>query len=358
MRKLIKNIVISINTLAVLLLILAYLAKIIDSETIAFLQVFGLGYFYSLIFNIGFVVFWIVKRSKWFLFSLVFIFLGWENLQSTFQFNFATEAEDKIKIISYNVRAFDRFDWTKQKNSKQKIFNYIKKEQAEIICYQEFFSKNKKGLSTFDTLLILQKAKNHHLAYYKQANKLNLSGVATFSVFPIVNKGKIEYDGNVISIFTDLKIKNDTIRVYNNHLQSIHFGAENYSFIDNIEDADEEIVLDGVKSIYKKLITGYGKRAAEAKTLKEHISKCTYPVIACGDFNDSPTSYAYHKIKGNLSDAFEEKGRGFDFSYVRGIFNFRIDFILHSPSISPLNFETESLNYSDHYPLKFEFILE
>lgn len=358
LRKLIKNIVVGINLFAVLLLCLAYLARVVDPEMIAFLQIFGLGYFYSLILNIGFVVFWIVKRSKWLLLSLVFIFLGWVNLQSTFQINFSAQAEESIKLLSYNVRAFDRFDWTKQKDAKQKIFNYIEKEQADIICYQEFFSKEKKGLSTFDTLLILQKAKKHHLAYYKRPNKLNLSGVATFSVYPILNKGKIEYDGNVISIFTDLKIKNDTIRVYNNHLQSIHFGVDNYSFIDNIEEADEDKVVDGIADIYRKLIKGYGKRAAEAKTLKQHMNKCKYPLIICGDFNDSATSYAYNKIRGELNDAFEEVGSGFDFSYVRGILNFRIDFILHSPAIIPLNFESKSLNYSDHYPVKFEFYLK
>lgn len=355
MRKLIKKIVVSVNIFFVFMLILTYLAQIIKPTFLAFLQVLSLSYFYLLLINIGFVVFWIVKRSKWALLSLGFIALGYDNLQSIFQINLADEGENSIKLISYNVRAFDRYDWNELTNSKQKIFEFIQEEQPDIICYQEFFSKDKSGFSTFDTLLVLQKAKNHHLAYYKLPKVLNLSGVAIFSVYPIVNKGVLEFDNHIFSIFVDLKIKNDTVRIYNNHLQSVHFGEDNYKFIDNIENAQQEEMMPGIKNIYKKLVSAYEKRLEQSNLLSTHIEQCNYPKIVCGDFNDGTNSYTYDRIKGNLLDAFEEKGLGFGFSYVRGILKFRIDFVLHSPTIQALNFRTKRKNYSDHYPLIFEF---
>jgi len=355
MRRILKKIVVSINIFFIFMLSLTYLAQIVKPTFLAFLQVLSLSYFYLLLINIGFVIFWIVKKSKWAFLSLGFIALGYDNLQSTFQINFAEEGENTIKLISYNVRAFDRYDWTKQKNSKQKIFEFIQAEQPDIVCYQEFFSKDKAGYSTFDTLLLIQKAKNHHLAYYKLPKELNLSGVAIFSVYPIVSKGVLELDEHIFSIFVDLKIENDTIRVYNNHLQSVHFGEDNYNFIDNIENAEQEEMVPGIKNIYKKLVVAYEKRLEQSNLLTEHINECKHPKIICGDFNDGSNSYTYDRIKGNLLDAFEEKGFGFGFSYVRGILKFRIDFIFHSHSIQTLDFSTKRQNYSDHYPLIFKF---
>lgn len=355
MRKLIKSIVVTTNLLAGLLLVPAYLARLISPQYIEFIHVFALGYFYSLVLNILFIVFWIVKKSKWAFLSTALILIGWINLQLSFQYNISRESDKAIKLLSYNVRAFDRFDWTGQKGSKKNIIDFVTKEQPEIICYQEFFSKSKKGLSTFDTLLLLQKAKNHHLAYYKQAGKLNLSGVATFSVYPIVNKGKLELEESIVAIFSDMRVNNDTLRVYNTHLQSVHFGYDNYTFIDNIKDADEDKMMTGMKNIYKKLLKGYSKRAKQAEFLQKHIKKCKYRKIVCGDFNDASTSYTYRNIRGNLNDAFVSAGKGFGFSYVRGLLNFRIDFIFYSSGIVPLRFKTEHLKYSDHYPLLFEF---
>ncbi len=357
MRKTIKQIVVGANLFFVFLITLSYLAQIIKPLHLAFLQIVGLGHLYLLIVNLGFVTFWLIKGSRWAFLSLFFILIGFDNLQSTFQFNFAETQENSIKLLSYNVRAFDRYNWSNTNHAKQKMFDFIQDEQPQIICYQEFFSRQKDGLSTFDTLLLLQKAKNHHLAYYKVPKKLNLTGVAIFSTFPIVKKGKIEYNGNIFSIFTDLKINNDTLRVYNCHLQSVHFGEDNYNFIDSIEEADQKKVYKGVKNIYGKLISAYEKRLAQAQLLKEHTNSCPHQIILTGDFNDGSNSYVYNFLKENLFDTFEDKAKGFGFSYVRGILKFRIDFIFRSQNIYSLNFETRKYNYSDHYPLIYQFSL-
>ncbi|MFH0999552.1 MAG: endonuclease/exonuclease/phosphatase family protein, partial [Bacteroidota bacterium] len=85
--------------------------------------------------------------------------------------------------------------------------------------------------------------------------------------------------------------------------------------------------------------------------ISEHIKQSPYPVIVCGDFNDTPVSYTYHKMRGQLTDAFINAGNGFGNTYERKIASFRIDYIFHSPEFDSKNFKVPHLLYSDHFPV-------
>ena len=74
-------------------------------------------------------------------------------------------------------------------------------------------------------------------------------------------------------------------------------------------------------------------------------------VLVCGDFNDTPISYAHHTVQGKLIDSFSESGRGMGITYNRNFFYFRIDNILHSSNMKSYNCTIDKLRYSDHYPL-------
>ena len=43
--------------------------------------------------------------------------------------------------------------------------------------------------------------------------------------------------------------------------------------------------------------SSYQNRVSEALKIKKHINKSPYPVIVCGDFNDTPLSYTYSTLK-------------------------------------------------------------
>jgi len=118
-------------------------------------------------------------------------------------------------------------------------------------------------------------------------------------------------------------------------------------------------VIPVLMNVVVRLKTAFKNRAEQAMAISTHISNCPYPVLLCGDFNDTPMSYSYSEIlRNNLQDAFVESGKGLGRTYIGAFPSFRIDYILHSKSIKSKGFSTMTSNtLSDHYPLSCEIIL-
>jgi endonuclease/exonuclease/phosphatase family metal-dependent hydrolase len=352
------KIAVSLNIGMVLLLILSYLSAFISPVYFYPLAFLGLTYPFLLIINLIFTLFWIFRKSKLFLLSFITIILGFGYITRVFQItifsNDSVSETNKIKVLSYNVRVFNLWKWTSEKNSPNKIFDFIKQSNADIACIQEFYSKEEKGKNAHDSLLNSSKFKYSHLSYTTLNKKSNV-GIATFTSFPIVSKGKVILNKNDnFCIFTDLLVNKDTLRVYNIHLESIHLGHDDYYLLENFEKNDS-INVDGIKSIFYKFKKSYKKRALQVIPIVKHITKCKYPIILCGDFNDTPVSYVYQQLSNKLDDAFRKSGNGIGYTYVNRYRTFRIDYILHSSGIKSADFKVTHLEYSDHYPVECSF---
>ena len=76
-----------------------------------------------------------------------------------------------------------------------------------------------------------------------------------------------------------------------------------------------------------------------------------HPVIVCGDFNDVPNSYTYFTVKGDLQDAFLEKGSGFGRTLRMLSPTLRIDYILADQRFKVTQYHKIEVPYSDHYPI-------
>ena len=81
-------------------------------------------------------------------------------------------------------------------------------------------------------------------------------------------------------------------------------------------------------------------------------------MIFCGDFNDIPNSYTYYKIRGDMQDAFLEKGFGIGRTFTALSPTLRIDYILASKQFSILQFNRVTKKYSDHYMLVADLSLK
>lgn len=354
MKKAITYIILTINSIAAISLLLAYLATYVSPESIVWLPFFGLLYPVSLIANLLFIVFWVWRKNWVFLLSFGVIALGFNHLSTIFATN--SSSGDKIgagtplKILSYNVRVFDLYNWTHNSETRDNIFNYIIHQNADIICFQEFFNDKTNHFTTLDSLIKFQKAREVHAEYTVVSKGIHQFGIATFSRYPIVNKGSIKFPStNNIVIYSDIKVSEDTIRVYNSHLQSNQFTPDDYFVINNITGKERRWL--NIFPVLRKMAIAYAKRAQQADVFAKHIAESPHPVVVCGDFNDTPISYTYRTVRSKLKDAHLESSLWFGHTTVRSFPSFRIDYILHDPEIKSSNFVRDKVVFSDHYPI-------
>ena len=364
MKALLYTILRYLNYIFIGALLLSYLSIYISPEKIWLLAFFGLAYPFLLVVNSIYVVFWIYKRKRIFIFSLVAILIGWNYIGTYVQIPLKKEKKEEIvtkqqfSILSYNVRLFDLYEWNELEDTQGEIFDFINSGQFDIICFQEFFTKNSGGLTKHKIQKKLKGKYYTHIDYTIENKNYNY-GIATYSKYPIVNRGVINFSNSSnSSIYTDIIINKDTVRIFNNHLQSIRFNKNNYTFITNSKALNEDERLREIKDISFRLRDAFIKRASQADILTNHIKNSPYPVIVCGDFNDVPVSYTYRKMKKNLNDSFVEAGKGIGTTYMGKFPSFRIDFIFHSKEIKCTNFEIPNVQLSDHYPVTSKFLLE
>ena len=307
----------------------------------------------------GFIIYWMAQfRIQWF-FSLLAIAISAKTTLGFIQVDFFKEkiSNQDIKVMSYNSMLFDLYNWSKNKQSRTIILRTLSEENPNILCLQEFYTSEQKGdFNNIDTVVNLLTTKNHHIEYTTTLRKEDHWGIATFTKYPIIKKGKIEFQNthaNNICIYTDVLIKKDTVRIYNMHLQSIKFDKVDYKFIDALKtdsiEATEE--YEKSKNILRRLKRAFVKRGKQADIISMHIASCPYKTIVCGDFNDTPASYVYRSIRGNLKDAFVESGSGFGQTYAGKFPQFRIDYILHSKDFTSKQYHSIPETITDHYPI-------
>lgn len=364
-----KKIIWVFNILAVIGLLLSYLAAWVSPLQIWWLALFGLGFEILFVINICFVIYWMILQNKRLFLSLILIVLGIGRIASNFQFNFSPEKQEVlkekgyIKVMSFNVRLFNLYNWFHNKETRQRIFDFLKKESPDIICFQEFYSSDKKenGFKNDDTLRHYLDAAFSQIEYTVTLRKTDHWGIATYSKYPIVNKEAIhftKYGANTV-IMSDIKIGNDTIRVINTHLESIRFAWSDYRFIENLNKEDvEQDELKGSINILRRLKKAFIKRVNQVEVLSDSINESPYPVILCGDFNDTPSSYTYSILSSNLKDGFKESGKGSGKTYAGPFPSFRIDYIFHDKRITSSGYQTIREKLSDHYPVSCMFKLE
>ena len=369
MKKILYRILLFINLIFAAGLLLSYMSVYVNPSIFWPVAFFGLVYPFLLLANVLFMIMWLVRLKKEFLISLIIILLGWGYIKRVVSFQgksldketmetiIDTDGSDienktNINLLSYNVRLFNIFNQSKDKNAGEKILELISGKNPDLCCLQELYIDNEKGISLEELTKNLSLTPYSNIVWANKIGKKEYYGIATFSKFPMVNKGAIRYpDSKNISIYSDIVIAEDTLRIYNNHLQSVRFKKRNIDFLENLDLQSEEETILELRDISSRLKNAYIKRAEQADILSEHIRNSPYRVIVCGDFNDTPVSYVYRKIKGDLNDAFTLSGRGLGNTYSGTFPKVRIDYIFYSDEFSVFNFRTTKVEYSDHYPV-------
>jgi endonuclease/exonuclease/phosphatase family metal-dependent hydrolase len=352
LKKLIRYIILTINIVVSILLILAAISDQIPPSDALFFSYLGLLYPFIFTINILFIAYWLIAK-RWFMLISLFSFLVcWEATQNHFPLHFGKKdnTDNTLKILTYNVMGFAYTDHTEARHNP--IIDYIAQSDADIVCLQEYFVYNS------GSRLTAQKV-NNALQMYPYSSVIRLKnlewGLAVYSKYPIIQSRPINYksrdNGSSVHI---ININGKSLALINNHLESFKLTSRDKSkYSDFITEPGPENFGELRGTIRQKIGPAYILRAEQARRIANEISKlhCDYTIV-CGDFNDTPTSYAYRTIRGRMHDAYTDAGSGPTGTYNQNHFHFRIDHILYSPNMKAIDCHVDKVKYSDHYPVR------
>jgi len=355
-----KSLMIFINVILVLCLLLSYAAGYISPARFWLLAFFGIAYPVFLLINILFVIFWILLMKKYFLLSLITIIIGFNQVQSLVPFHFSGDTSappGTIKVLTFNVHSlYGKTNHDYNPHTPSRVMDFIAGEKPDILCIQEFYAVGQDDLKVLEHVTSRIKIEHYFFHnYYDITDNKKINALAVFSRFPIVRTGSVKFmDRNTMAIFIDICMNADTFRVFNLHLESIRFGDEDYSFYSHltIPTSENVKITEGSMKIFGKLKKAFVLRAEQVDIMKEQIGKSPYPVIVCGDFNDTPFSYTYTTLEKGLNDSYRMAGKGLFGSTYAGKFpSYRIDYILFDDHFSAFNYTRYNTDLSDHFPV-------
>ena len=327
-----------------LALLLSYISVYLKpSQLSSVLMFFGLYYIPILFFNL--IIFIIALLRLRFIALLSFIALLPTLFYADLFVNFSRNDEvpdgQPFKIVTYNVGKMElALDKTAKAANILRVDEFLRQEDPDIVCLQEFSAQSEYDYSQF---LAAMPYRHHYFASTRP-----IYGNVIFSKYPIVDTGQIKFEGGTnMCIWADLYMDGQIIRVYNCHLQS-----NSISFTNLIQRmaAKGELKSD-VREVHEKLRGSNTLRAGQVEDILANCSTCPYPLVICGDFNDTPVSHTYYRLRKGRLDSFAEAGKGFGASYAYFWPLLRIDYILFPKDFSAYRNEIKRVKYSDHYPV-------
>jgi endonuclease/exonuclease/phosphatase family metal-dependent hydrolase len=359
----IKGTLAALNIFSVLLLLLSASAAYVNPNVMWHFSFLGMLFPILVILNLLFALMWIVKL-KWFaLVPVLALAVCYKFIILSFGMTFEKGVEKGTRILSWNVRNFDLYNWNKNRETRAAMMQVIADEKPDILCLQEYYTDNGVIMDNETYLKDTLGFKYHYFKPtatitkpYKKTTINQHWGVAIFSRFPIVETGRIDFRNskNNDCIYAGLLIGKDTLRVYNMHLQSIHLGYDDYSILQDMEEYQKPKWFE-VRKILAKVKRGMLQRSGQAEQVAESVEASGRTCIIAGDFNDTPISYTYHVLAAGMNDAFAQKGFGMGKTFINRLYQFRIDYLLASSAVQFNSYRTINKTLSDHYALSATF---
>ncbi|MDD4143589.1 MAG: endonuclease/exonuclease/phosphatase family protein [Prolixibacteraceae bacterium] len=336
--------------MAVVALVISYLSGFISPDKWWWPSFFGLAYPVLLIINFIFVVVWLIVKPRYSLLSLAVIISGCGFMMRFIQVKGRLTEEKGIKVLSYNVKHFAGQGQEDDQGTAQIITQFFKDQEPDIICLQEVRLRKNTIFNLAQTVEDLK-----FIQHYQYARSGTTFGSVTMTRYPIVNMGEIRFKGSGnITIYTDVLIESDTVRIFNIHLQSYKMDPGSYSVI--YSWPDEEGEYKKLREMGSRFKRAFDLRARQVQEIGKYIEECPYEIILCGDFNDTPVSYSYGQLSKHLKDAFVSSGKGIMPTYIGELPSLRIDYIFHSEGYNSYNFKTYDFRHSDHLPVSCKLL--
>jgi len=328
-----------LNILLILTTLLAYLAPQVSPNTFSLFSFFGLLYPWLVLGNLIFILFWWYRKDWYALFSIGCLLLGMNYIPTLFGTNLSkNDLSGTTKIISYNVYGLRGWD----KESGWVYGNQLGEFQKQKAAFGEvkIFAGQEMGENLAEKIG----------ATFGLTSLVHFHTNGLLTSLPVKDKGKISFGKGTRNscVWMDVVMQKKVVRVYSLHLQSNQISGKASKIAKEGDLREKETWLD-IKTVMGSYRKAAKIRAKQVDEVAAHIAACPYPVIICGDFNDTPISYAYRTLGNNRKDSFCEQGIGLGTTYAGNIPALRIDYILTDKVFQIGDYERYTFDFSDHY---------
>lgn len=295
----------------------------------------------ALFLNVLFVGLWLLVRIRWIWVPLAGTLACWSYIWDYCPVNGDGTAgipPSALKVVSWNTKYFGRYE-----GHLDEAREYIKNMDADIICLQE------SGTSGGDW----EEFRNEMAGLgYEHHNE---KGLTLFTRLHILDTDTIVYDTRSNgSRWYRVARGGDTVLVVNNHLESNHISGQiKEEYGQALDKPEYERVKESGRSLLPLVATSARYRGGQTKALSRFVSEHgNEHIILCGDFNDTPISYAYQTLSRQMTNAFRESGHGVGLTYDEKGFWVRIDHIFHAGGgRSYASHVDRTITTSDHFPV-------
>lgn len=256
-----------------------------------------------------------------------------------------------LKILTYNTMGFAQYsDGTETATQREALLQYVDNCHPDIFCFQE-------GATVPDqvyTIDILNRTRKY--LPYNDRSAIGGNILGCLSKYPIVGKDTLHCsDSNGAIVFRLLLGHQDTLHLVNCHLQSMGLSKkEREQYHDIVRSPNNSHVDEHSRLLISKISRATLQRSLQAESVAHYVEQHKGKnVIVCGDFNDTPISYAFHRLhSAGLTDAYGATANGIGRSFNRDAIFVRIDHLFCSEQWKPYSFKIDqSISASDHYPL-------
>jgi len=277
-RQLVKAIMLITNLVIAIIMIITVLGSVISPERLILPAYTSLIFPLTIAINIFFIVFWLLARSWMFLISTIIVIISAQHIGNTIPLHFnkkeIADQEKTVSILTYNTMMNDAVK-KHTKENPNRVLQYILDADADIVSIQEFAVGHIERNLTHEDILRIFKNYPYKQIVYKASQGWCKYGMAIFSKFPIINKDTVHFTSETnMSIYSDIVIHNDTIRLISNHLESNRLTEKDKAkAIELKNNFDADHLTETTLHLSRKLGVAYRVRAAQADILADYIKK-------------------------------------------------------------------------------------
>ena len=253
-----------------------------------------------------------------------------------------------FSLVSFNADNF-LYDY----DIMQQATAYICRLSPDIICLQE---RPHPSEMSWDRIRSQFTDYPYVVLNSRDDNVLNL---ALLSRHPLSNLQEHYFEDTLNKYITvDVNVGGRKLRIFNVHLQTTGIQVTDSNlrarevvppmYRDDLGDEKsayeerKEHVMDILQACKKN--TTY--RNVQAHEILEEIDRSPYPIILCGDFNDTPSSYAVRTIGRSLRDVSCRWPFVGTFQRMHGLM--KIDYVFCSDKLECLTYQLIANSWSDH----------